>query len=996
MPTTIRNIIVSTLLFALPASCYQASAQDGVPIEVKKPPKFENKILKSEKTGEKKFTLPRKITQNVASHYNFYFNAQNKYDAIIERATMAQHDDYNKLLPFYGYSLDVTASERTEIDSILLKCTGGILLHDLRNSWVDNLYLLIGKAYLLRKDFDSAAMTFQFINYNFHPSRKETDKVYVGSNNNGGNGTINVVTKEKGGLLRKAFSRPPSRNDALLWLTRNYIETDELVQAAAMLDLLKTDKNFPDRLIPFYNELQAYIFYKQEQWDSASVYFEKALDNADNRQELARRQYLLAQMLTKANNPKKASSYYNKASNNTTNLLMAIHADLNEAQLLRGNDENDIRSTIDDLMKMARRDKYDAYRDLLYYSAAQLQLQLKDTAAAMKTYLKSISKVTPPNFEYFNKSYIKLSALSFDQKDYRRAAMYIDSVQLADESIQEMADTLEKRKIILHQIANYAERIDREDSLQKLAKLPEAELDAFLKKLVKQLRKEKGLKEEESATNYNNPAVSRTNAGADFFNNNASSNIGSGDWYFYNATAKTRGYTEFKNKWGKRKNEDNWRRSAAIKSGFTAGGDTSSGDSTGNSSGDDYHGDLTVDGLKETLPTTPEKLQASNDTIAASLFVLGGIYKNALEDYNAAAQTYETLYQRYPQDKQTDETLFNLYYCFLKVGNQAKSDYYKSLLAKNYASSRYTALVKTYETGGSNTKNAATDAYEHIYDLMLAGKFNEAFSEKNKADSAYGENNWTPQLLYIEAIYHIKNHEDSAAKDVLEKLSLLYPTSPLYDKAQTMKEVLSKRKEIENYLTNLQVTREQEEQVVVPEEVKNLTTSKEQKTADNKPTVKQPVKTDQPVVSQPVKIEAKKDSVVSKPAEVIKTYVFKPESVHYAVMVLQNVDGIYVNESRNAFNRYNSTYHYNDDIQVTGIKIDDTTSLNIFSQFTDALKASDYAVELKERTKQILPWLKGGKYSYFIISPENLELLKTRKNTDEYRRFLEQYLPGKF
>jgi hypothetical protein len=112
--------------------------------------------------------------------------------------------------------------------------------------------------------------------------------------------------------------------------------------------------------------------------------------------------------------------------------------------------------------------------------------------------------------------------------------------------------------------------------------------------------------------------------------------------------------------------------------------------------------------------------------------------------------------------------------------------------------------------------------------------------------------------------------------------------------------------------------------------------------------------------------------------------------------VLENVDGIYVNESRNAFNRYNSTYHGNDDIQVTGIKINDTTAVNIFSQFTDALKAADYAIELKDRTKQIVPWLKGGKYSYIIISPENLELFKTRKDAAEYRRFLEQYLPGKF
>ena len=996
MPKTIRNIIVSPLLIALSALYFQAQAQEGVPIEVKKPPQFESKILKSEKTGEKKFTLPRKLMQNTASHYNYYFNAKNKFDAIIERATDAQRDDFTRLLPFYGYSLDITSNEKSEIDSILLKCTAGILLHDLRNSWVDNLYLLIGKAYLIRKDFDSAQMTFQFINYNFHPSRKETDKVYIGSNNNGNTGGINIVTKEKGGIVRKAFSTPPSRNDALLWQTRNYIETDELVQASALLDLLKTDKDFPTRLNPMYAELKAYIFYKQEQWDSAAVRFEEALDNAINRQDLARREYLLAQLLTKANDPKKASKYYNKASNHTTNLLMAIHADLNEAQLLRGTDDKDILSTINDLLKMAHRDKYDAYRDLLYFSAAQLQLKLKDTTAAVTTYEKSISKAVPPNFEYHNKSYIQLSAIAFNQKNYKRAASLIDSVQLNDESIKDLQEELEKRKFILHQIAKRTGLIEKEDSLQKLAKLPEADLDALLKKLVKKLRKEQGLKEEVIVTN--NPAVNKvggiTVSGNDLFSGGSNEK---GDWYFYNAAAKARGFSEFKTKWGKRTNTDNWRRKGAVNNTISAGGDTQSTDTNNSDAGSDtYNGEISVEALKENIPFTEEQLQKSNDTIAVSLLALGNIYKNALEDYAAAAESFEKLYQRFPEDKNNAETVFNLYYCFLKAGNKEKSDYYKNLLGKKYADSRYASMLKTFESGSVKSKDAATTTYEHIYDLMLAGKFDQAFTEKKKADSTFGENNWSPQLLYVEALYHIKQHNDSLAKDVLDKITTLYPNSPLFEKAATMKEVLAKRNEIENYLTNLQVTREVEEEVFVPEDVKNLSTTKEQKTAEVKPIIKQPTKTDKPIVSQPVKIEAKKDSVVKKPFEIIKAYTFTPQTVHFVAMVLENVDGIYVNESRNAFNRYNSNYHYSEDIQVSGIKIDDTTSINIFSQFADVLKATDYALELKEKTRQIVPWLKGGKYSFIIISPENLELLKTRKNTGEYRRFLEQNMPGKF
>src|SRR5258706_2627287 len=163
-------------------------------VEKDKPAKFKTKILKSERTGEKWFRLPRKIIQNTVSHYNYYFDATNKINQVIERARLSNTDNYYKLLPFYSYSLDNTAAQASDLDSVIYKATAGILLHDLRSDWVDNFYLLIGKAYLLRKSFDSASMTFQFINYNLYPKKKkDDDQVIVGSNLNQQNSTVSIA-----------------------------------------------------------------------------------------------------------------------------------------------------------------------------------------------------------------------------------------------------------------------------------------------------------------------------------------------------------------------------------------------------------------------------------------------------------------------------------------------------------------------------------------------------------------------------------------------------------------------------------------------------------------------------------------------------------------------------------------------------------------------------------------------------------------------------------
>src|SRR4029078_5035313 len=155
----------------------------GSTIDLKKPAKYENRTLASEKTPDEKIGRGKKFYQNTITHYNYYFNAKTRNDEIMYRAKQSTKDDYTQLLPYYNYSLDATATD-PDIDSIIYKCNAGILLHDLRNDWVDDLYFLMGKAYYLRKDFDSAAHVFLYVNYAF-AAKEDGYDVPIGSNVNG-------------------------------------------------------------------------------------------------------------------------------------------------------------------------------------------------------------------------------------------------------------------------------------------------------------------------------------------------------------------------------------------------------------------------------------------------------------------------------------------------------------------------------------------------------------------------------------------------------------------------------------------------------------------------------------------------------------------------------------------------------------------------------------------------------------------------------------------
>ena len=947
-----------------------------------KPQKFKNKKLKSETTGDKKFTLKRRITQNTVSHYNYYFNANNKLNEVIEKARLSNKDDYGKLLPFYGYSLNTTAAQKTELDSVIYKATAGILLHDLRSDWVDNFYLLIGQAYLFQKEFDSAGMTFQFINYNLFPRKRKGEEFppVVGTNANTGSGTVSIASNEDASLIKKAVTRPPSRNDALVWQIRTFIEQEEYTDAAGLMNTLQNDRNFPSRLKAELEEVNAYWFYKQKMYDSAAYHLEKALSAAEDKQDKARWEFLLAQLFEITRQPEKASQYYSKAIRHTTDPLLDIYANLNNAKIYRSNDPEEYNKTIDNLVKMAKKDKYDSYRDIVYYSAGELALQKPDTAAAEFLFNKSL-EYNDVNTAYRNRAYLQLADIAFNKKDYKRASAFYDSLQLNEEVLIDRLKDIENRKSALTKIVEKINIIQREDSLQHIAMLSSNEREAFIKDVLMKLRKEKGLKDIDLGSANPSSAFNKQNESIDLFG----ANTPKGEWYFYNPSAKSRGFGEFRSKWGNRLNIDNWRRSSATTSNINIPVINNPGVVDNKIVAPNT--ELSFDGLLANIPLTADKLNASNILLSSALFELGKLYQNNLEDYNMAVQTYETSLQRFPDKLYDGELYLNLSYCYQKLGNLSKANYYKNLLTTNFKNSKSAqAISNPQSVKQGKIDPAATKRYEDIYNLFIEGQFEKAVQDKKAADSLYGNNYWSPQLLYIEAVYYIKQRQDTPAITILNNIVLQYPTSPLKDKAAKMIDVLYRRNQIEGYLTNLNITRAKEDDVIAVDD------SPAQPNA-----VTQNNKTEQPKTLTP---EEKKEIPHPKPTApqpvTNGTFSFVAEEPQNVVMVLDKVDPVYISEARNAFNRYNRQNFSGQAIEIVKDVIDKDKSILIFSRFANADAAITYMDRLKKNAAREISWLAANKYSFIIMSDPNLQVLKGNKDLPGYIKLLNTKYPGKF
>ncbi|MGZ8558462.1 MAG: type IX secretion system periplasmic lipoprotein PorW/SprE [Chitinophagaceae bacterium] len=991
--TLIRYITIATGLFIIICQMsLPALGQMGVALDVKKPKEFENRVLRSEKSDQKKFTLPKRFIQNTITHYNYFFNANNKLNEVIQRAKTAFTDDYSLLIPFYNYTLEATAADSLELDSISSKAQTGIVLHDLRSDWADNLYLLWGASYYLKQQFDSAQLMFQFINYAF--AEKEKDGYYrmIGSARDG-NSALSISTKEKNSLPRRVFAEPPSRNDAFIWQIRNHLARDQFAEASSLIQALKNDPLFPGRLNNDLEEVQAYLFYKQEMWDSCAAHLGKALSNATGKGEKARWEYLLAQLYETTHKNTEAEKWYSQSISHTTDPIMDIYARLAMVRVNKDSSENYIEKNIATLLKMAKRDKYQDYRDIIYYMAAQIELERNNIDGALPLLLKS-TKYTANNPNQRNKAFLQLAELSFIKRQYRQSYNFYDSLQLDNPGIKD-PEAIIARKEILSKLAGNVEIIERQDSLQRLAAMPEDERKSFIKKMVRQLRKQQGLKDEGVATAAKTFPSKQEPPAPSLFADNSKK----GEWYFYNKNSRQNGLKDFEAKWGKRINVDDWRRSTSISAGKrpSAVDGQSKAQNVTDPAEAAEDAEITFDALNEKIPLTTEKLQQSNDSVQTAQFDLGILYIQQLEDCKAATETLEDLRKRFPQHPKMEEVLFNLYYCYNKHGETARAGEIKNLMSRQYADSKLTAIVTTGKGTDAAIKEqetAATKTYEKVYDLFVEGKFSEAIAGKKIADSIYGSSHWEPQLLYIEAVYYIKQREDSAATVVLINLINKSAGTPLSVKATTLLEVLSRRKEIEEELNNMVInlppadsSNQQKEIITTGKPVTLPSTRKDTVNLKN---------TKPPVVVNKAAI----DSISRQPIKQISTdatFQFENETPHYVVIVLTKVDPIFVNEAKNAFARYNKDTYYNKQMQAELIEIDTANRLLLISPFKNTTEALAYIEQTRPKTSsEIIPWLKGGKYSYSIITDKNLEILKNSKDLDKYKKFLDKNVPGKF
>ena len=982
---------LASLLSVLLCSAINTNAQLNLTYDLKKPKAYENRKLKSELTPDKKINPVKRIKENIVTHYNFYFNANNKLQDVLNSAKKAHKDSFNSQLAFYNYTLDQTAAQKQELDSVIHKSNNGILLHDLRNDWVDDLYLLMGQAYYYQKKFDSAYDVFQYINYTFQPRTKDEmgSEKTIGSNINTSGNIYTVSTKESGLTGKSA-----ARNDALVWIVRTLLAQDYDDDAKSLMETLFRDRNFPKRLQAQLSEQKAHFFYKNNQADSCTDYLDKSMDATSSTLEKARRYFLIAQLKTKSGLKEKASDFYDKAINITTDPVMEAYARINQVALSSNEEDLEKRTEeqIDMLMRMAKREKYLNYQSIIFNAAAELEIGRNKLMSAIDLLLKSNAANTD---DQTGRSYnnLTIATLAFNNKDYKLAKTYYDSLGLIPTDRQNEVDL---RKKVTGELVDLLSTIEEVDSLEAIAKMPQKERDDYLKSLLKKLKKEEGLLEDEEETNVLNAAAGggrgqRNNLLDETTGNIFNNSQQKGEWYFNNPSLIGQGKTTFKNKWGTRPNSDNWRRLTAING-------TRMVSQRGVEGGrrvamqQEVKPALTLETLIANLPLTPAQQEESLLKKTSTYYQLGFVFQEKLGDWPLAIEWYEKAVNEEIDTELKAKLYYNLSFCYAQIKNAQQATYYKDLLSTNYPEDELT--IKLIDPAAALKQAQAKESlinstYNKIYDQFLSGQFEAALTAKKEADQQFGSNNWSAQLLYIESIYHIKKRNDKEAISTLNKIGELYPQSPLAEKAKSIAAVVAKRTEIESELTAMQVTRLKEDSLVW---IDDRPAPKPQQTLGKKETPKQ-------VAQQPITAKPKVDSTQFKAPVVVQKaarYLFNASDPYAVMMILKDVDIVYINEAKRALARYHGERYASNGLNIQNNTIG-TIPYILISVFPNAADALSYVEKTAPiGSKEIFPWLQADKYKFIIISPENLKKVTEDKSADEYIRFLQQQLPGKF
>lgn len=391
---------------------------------------------------------------NITAHYNVFFNGNEALKAGVQKIDNAYPNDYSRILPVYKSSDSRTASTSTaDMDVAILKASKLIKLHSITkkpkrrkkrteaykklasknefNKWVDDAYLLTGKAYFYQHNFLQAIGNFSHI--------------------------------------VRTYEEPLVKYEAFLWMIRSYCESERFTEARDLLQRLQSDSDFPKKLEGELALITADYYMKQGEYPEAVPYMGIAVKKIKQRKRRLRNCYILAQLYEETGNAEKAAQLYREVIRMSPPYDMEFKARINIAGVYRG--EGDIEDLKKKLHRMLRDEKNQEFQDQIYYALGNLFYNEGNKTEGINYYRQSVATYIE-NGNQLAAGCITLSNIYFEDKNYIQAHAYLDTAMTVIDGVYPEYEKYAERYTSLSRVAKHLNTIVLEDSLQRIAKMP--------------------------------------------------------------------------------------------------------------------------------------------------------------------------------------------------------------------------------------------------------------------------------------------------------------------------------------------------------------------------------------------------------------------------------------------------------------------------------------------------------------------------------------------
>lgn len=726
-----------------------------------------------------------KVYQNTTAKYNGYFNAQLKLDEGIQTLTDQHQDNYNQILDMYKYMAVTDAkSAAAALDIAITKAAVDIKLHP-RSDFADDCYLLIGQSQYVKRDFENAQKTFEFIITAYDPKNKNSPvnkpltakekkkarekaakekkkareaakkakaqereiikeaKAKAREARKKGNRDASYedfmpkkeeeAADEKGEKPKKyLLKHRPIRQDAMIWLARTLIERAKYDEAKVWISRLQEDKTLVKSLKGELAAINAYYYLMQKDYASAIQPLEDAIQLAKRRKDKVRYAYILAQIYQMKGQQQEAFAAFERVIKLRPAYEMEFSARLSMIKNTYSDDPVALANAEKQLLKMLKDEKNEEYWDQIYFTLADISFAAEAPKKAI-AYLKKSVFYNVGNKGQKAEAYLKLADTFFEQEEYVNAKNYYDSTLTVLDNKDSRYDLAETRSKSLTDIAQNIKTIALQDSFLNIKALVDAKDEAAylaIAQSIKDQQPKRGGKKMNKKNRGGVVASRRPSIGGGAARAaSATKNKKVETFWAYQNT--DRGKRDFQKLWGSdRKLTDNWRRSSSINTGSEV--------------------EIVAVEVEEIPELTSQEAIAlfkkigvpmddaaakkSGEKVIDAMAALGTLYRERLNNIEKSIDILEQLTKRFPDNKYKLESLYALYIQHQQLGNTREANIYRTRILKEGQNTKFAKAIENPNFLASE-KQRETDLqkyYDDAYAQFKAGKYSDA---RNKVDA---------------------------------------------------------------------------------------------------------------------------------------------------------------------------------------------------------------------------------------------------------------------